>query len=93
MAPKKRDTRFPIKLPPFHEKRLIFWAACKGTTKTQLAQNTLQARVEANAEQIEEMIRELAADRGKTVTELKRELLEKAKYTPPTDDEDEEEVD
>lgn len=81
MAIKKRDTRFPIKLPPWHEKRLIYWAYCKATTKTQLAQNTLQARVEANADQIDAMMLELAQDRAMSLSELQKEVLESAKYT------------
>ena len=88
MAPKQRDTRFPIKLPPWHEKRLIYWAYCKGTTKTQLAQNTLQARIEANEPQIDTMMREVAAELGMTLTELQKVALEKGKYTPPERDEE-----
>lgn len=89
MAAKKAEKRFPIKLPPWHEKRLIFWALCKGTSKTMLAQNTLQARIEANAEHIEEMMKELAQDKGKTITELKREALDNANFTLTDEDEDE----
>lgn len=80
--------RFPIKVPPWHEKRLIWWAAMKGTSKTALAQNTLQARIEANQELIEAMLMERAADLGVTVEELKTRLLEAAGFTPPRDDED-----
>jgi predicted DsbA family dithiol-disulfide isomerase len=79
--------RFPIKLPPWHEKRLIWWAAMKGTTKTMLAQNTLQARIEANANDIEVMLAERAGELGVTVETLKQQLLEKSSFSPDTDDE------
>lgn len=68
--------RFPIKLPPWHEKRLIWWAWCKGVSKTGLAQNTLQARIEANEEMIERMLEEAAADQGISVDELKQKIIE-----------------
>ena len=73
--------RFPIKLPPWHEKRLIWWAWCKGASKTGLAQNTLQARVEANAEQIEGMLKDIAADQGLAVEDLKQQILQEANFT------------
>ena len=73
--------RFPIKLPPWHEKRLIWWAFCKGTSKTGLAQNTLQARVEANAQQVEDMLKDISADRGIAVDDLKQQILEEANFT------------
>lgn len=91
MPSKKTEKRFPIKLPPWHEKRLIWWALCKGTSKTMLAQNTLQARVEANAGQIEEMIEELARDKGMTITELKRKALDDAGFSMTEDDDDDNE--
>ena len=77
----KLAKRFPIKLPPWHEKRLIWWAWCKGASKTGLAQNTLQARVEANAEQIEGMLRDIAADRLVSVDDLKQEILDGANFS------------
>ena len=89
MAPEERAKRFPIKLPPWHEKRLIWWAAMKGTTKTSLGQNVLQARVEAKEEQIELMLSDRAADKGVSIDELKRQLLDNAGLTPPNGDEDE----
>jgi hypothetical protein len=79
--------RFPIKLPPWHEKRLIWWAAMKGTTKTMLAQNTLQARIEANSSDIEVMLAERAGELGVTVEALKQQLLEKSGFAPDVDDE------
>lgn len=78
--------RFPIKLPPWHEKRLIWWASMKGTTKSTLAMNTIQARVEANENQIEAMLKDQAIEKGIPVEDLKADLLEKAGYTPSDDD-------
>lgn len=72
--------RFQVTLPPWHEKRLILWAYAKGTTKTQLAQNTLQARVEANADQINEMIQSLANDMKVDPEVLERQILEEAGF-------------
>lgn len=79
--------RFPIKLPPWHEKRLIWWAAVKGTTKTMLAQNTLQARIEANSGEIEIMLAERAQETGVTLDHLKRQILDKANFSPDLEDE------
>jgi ferritin-like protein len=75
--------RFPIKLPAWHEKYLIWWASLKGVSKTALAQNTLQARLEANKEQIEEMLADRARDLGISVDELKARLLEASNPTTP----------
>ena len=76
-----RGKRFPISLPPWHEKRLIWWAAMKGSSKTGLAQNTLQARIEANEEQIESMLADRAQDEGVSVEDLKASLLDDAGYS------------
>lgn len=80
--------RFPIKLPPWHEKYLIWWAAMKGGSKTGLAQNVIQARVEANKDQIEEMLADRARDLGITVDELKVQLLQAAGFSPVEIEED-----
>lgn len=82
--------RFPIKVPPWHEKYLIWWAAMKGTSKTGLAQNIIQARVETNKDQIEAMLADRAKDLGITVDELKAQLLQKSGFVAPDSDEDEE---
>jgi len=68
--------RFPIKLPAWHEKYLILWAEMKGTSKTGLAQNVLQARIEANQQQIEEMLEDRAKDLGIDRETLKRQILD-----------------
>lgn len=75
MAADVAKRRFPIGLPPWHEKRLIWWAHLKQTSKTSLAQNTLQARIEANDAMIEAGLAELAADAGVPLDEYKAELL------------------
>jgi len=80
--------RFPIKLPPWHEKHLIWWAAMKGTSKTGLAQNTLQARVEANKDQILEMLADRADDLGITVEDLQQLLLQEAGFSPVEKDQE-----
>jgi predicted DsbA family dithiol-disulfide isomerase len=68
--------RFPIALPSWHEKRLIWWAHVKGASKTSLAQNILQARIEANDQQVQQALAEIAADEGVSLEELKNRLLE-----------------
>jgi hypothetical protein len=75
--------RFPITLPPWHEKRLLFWAYCKGTTKTQMAINTLQARIEANEQQIDRMLAERAESLGISVEELQQQILEASNWAEP----------
>jgi hypothetical protein len=77
-----RKPRFPISLPPWHEKRLIWWAYLKGTSKTSLAQNTLQARIEANDSMIQAGLLELAEDQGISVDDLKRQILEDTNLNP-----------
>lgn len=67
--------RFPISLPAWHEKRLIWWAYLKEESKTGLAQNILQARMEANDEIVHSGLRELAIDLGVTVDDLKASIL------------------
>ena len=83
--------RFPIKLSPWHEKYLIWWAAMKGTSKTGLAQNTVQATVEANKEQILEMLADRAADLGITVEGLQQKLLQDAGFIPIEEEQENEE--
>lgn len=82
--------RFPIKLPPWHEKYLIWWAAMKGASKTGLAQTTLQDQIEANKDSIEEMLADRAKDLNLSVEELKKKLLEDAGFTPDQKRRDEE---
>lgn len=67
--------RLAIQLPPFHEKRLLLWAYCKKQTKTALAQNVLQNRVEVNEEQIFRMVADQAEDWGCSVEEATNRIL------------------
>ena len=75
MANEMTRKRFPIGLPSWHEKRLIWWAFIKGTSKTGLAQNILQARIEANDPLIQDGLKELAKDERISVDEIKDRLL------------------
>lgn len=71
MAPIK----FGIQLPDWYERRLRLWAAWKGTTRATLAANILQARIEANWEQVDRDLDDLAKQQGKTRAELETEML------------------
>ena len=73
---------WPIGLPPFHEQWLLLWAYCKGTNKTALSQNIIQARVEANVESIEAMIQQQAKDCNLPIDETKAKILAIMKYDP-----------
>ena len=70
--------RIPARLPQWHDMRMQWWAYAKGVPKTTLAQNVLQARVEANEGQIEKMLEDLAKSMGLPVDELKAKILEEA---------------
>lgn len=78
--------RWPIKLPVWHEKRLIWWATAKATTKTTLAQNILQARIEANEEQIDGMLSDMAKDRRIPLDDLKDQILKENNFNPNEED-------
>lgn len=67
--------RIQIGLPPFHEKRLLLWAYCKAQSKTNLCQNIVQARVEANEPQILEMVGDRAKDWGCSTEEAIERIL------------------
>lgn len=81
----KQKKRFPISLPPYHEKRLIWWAEMNSTTKTTLTQTKLQALIEAEEDHIETMLKDRADDLQIEVEELKRRLLEKNGFNPDDD--------
>lgn len=59
-----------ITIPAYHWKWLKIWAYFKGVSPTALANNTLQARVEANLDQIKGMATERAEDLGISLEEL-----------------------
>lgn len=68
--PSDEKYRINTTLPAYHLKWLKIWAFLKGTTKTTLASNTLQARIEANILLIKEMVAERAKDLGISPEEL-----------------------
>jgi predicted DsbA family dithiol-disulfide isomerase len=63
-------------------KRLIWWAEAKGQTIAGMWQNVVQARIEANDAQIQQMAEEIAEAKGLTVDEWKQRMLEKNNYEP-----------
>ena len=66
-------------------KRLIWWAEAKGQTIAGMWQNVVQARIEANDDQIQQMAEEIAEAQGITVDEWKQRMLEKNNYEPSDD--------
>ena len=85
----KTGKRWQIGMPPFHEKRLLVWAYCKRQSKTALSQNIIQARVEANIEDIEMMLVDQAKDWDISVEETEGRILEAMKYDPTTSEAEE----
>lgn len=73
---------WPIGLPPFHEKWLLLWAYSKGTNKTALSQNIIQARIEANMGNIEVMLEQQAKDWNISTDEARARILSIMKYDP-----------
>lgn len=71
------DRRYKITLniPAWHKRRLNEWAAIKGVSPTTLAANILQARIEANHEQIMAMLRSRSEDEGLTVKEFIKKIV------------------
>jgi predicted DsbA family dithiol-disulfide isomerase len=63
-------------------KRLIWWAEAKGQTIAGMWQNVVQARIEANDAQIQQMAEEIAEAKGLTVDEWKQRMLKKNNYEP-----------
>jgi len=67
--------RITLKIPAWHKKILDEWAALKGTAPTTLAGNILQARIEANHDQIVTMLKSRAEDEGLTVEEFIKKIV------------------
>ena len=63
-------TRLGILIPAWHKKLLYLWAGLKGTSPTNLAGNIIQARIEANLDQIMLMADSRAKDLGITTEEF-----------------------
>ena len=78
--PKKDLKRYSVRLPPWHMKRLIWWAELKGQTIAGMWQNIVQARIEVNEQQIEDMAKEMAESEGMSTEEWKHEALRKNNY-------------
>ena len=89
MSPQRNMKRFSVRLPGWHMKRLIWWAEAKGQSVAGMFQNVVQARVEDNADQIDEMAADLATEQGLTVDEWKKRTLEKHNYEPRSGDNNE----
>ena len=67
--------RIPVRLPEWYSRRLRLWAFAKGTSKSALAQNILQARIECNEDEIDGLLREIADLKGMEVDDLISEIL------------------
>lgn len=74
--------RLQVIIPPFYMKRLVAWAFCKKQTKTSLAQNILQARIEANDDLIKKMVAEQATDWGVSEADAWERILAEMGYDP-----------
>jgi predicted DNA-binding protein len=80
MSPRRNMKRYSVRLPEWHMKRLIWWAEAKGQTIAGMWQNVVQARIEANDDQIQQMAEEIAEAQGIAVDEWKQRMLEKNNY-------------
>lgn len=74
--------KWAIALPPYHEKLFLCWAYSKGVSKTALAQNTLQSRVEANELEIIMMVEERAEEWDCSMVEAQARILAAMGYEP-----------
>lgn len=66
--------RVMITLPIWHYRYLLKWAFAKKQSKAGMIQNVVQARIEANQAQIDEMIAGIAEASGMTPEELEQEI-------------------
>ena len=78
----KVGRRWQVGLPPFHEKKFLLWAYSKRQSKTALAQNIIQARIEANLTDIDIMVASQAKDWNISVKEAEGKILDFMKYDP-----------
>ena len=78
----KVGRRWQVGLPPFHEKKFLAWAYSKRQSKTALAQNIIQARIEANLTDIDMMVASQAKDWNVSVEEAEEKILGFMKYDP-----------
>jgi hypothetical protein len=70
-----KKIRTSILVPKYHHDLLKLWAYFKCTGVSSLTQNIVQARVEANYEQIMLMLESRANDLGLTPEELKNKII------------------
>ena len=67
--------RFSVKLPDWYHRKLKLWAALKGTNRATLAANIVQARIEANWEEVSRELDAIAAHEGITREQLEDRWL------------------
>lgn len=68
--------RIGVSLPDWYERKLRLWAKLKGTNRATLSGNIIQARIEANWEQVEKDLEEIAQRRGISREQLEAEWLD-----------------
>jgi hypothetical protein len=66
--------------PEYHDRLLTFWAWAKRRSKSALVVHTMEARIEANKDLINEMIETAAKTRGISVDEMEALILENPRY-------------
>lgn len=62
--------RFQVTLPDWYHRKLRLWAKVKGTNRATLAANIVQARIEANWEELDKELNAIAAYEGISRDEL-----------------------
>lgn len=67
--------RFSVKLPDWYHRKLKLWAKLKGTNRATLAANIVQARIEANWEDVSKELDAISAHEGITREELEERWL------------------
>ncbi len=67
--------RTQVQLPKYHANRGKIWAWCKSRPLATLIGDVFQARVEANADEIDLILNERAKDLGITPDELRQRIL------------------
>lgn len=81
------DKRLTLRgLGPFHYKWGKLWAYCKTRTLSRLVTDTFEARVEANLDQIKEMLADIAEQRGMSLDDLIKEVLNEADIESVSDE-------
>ncbi|MEM9804058.1 MAG: hypothetical protein AAF959_02175 [Cyanobacteria bacterium P01_D01_bin.56] len=67
--------RFSVKLPDWYHRKLKLWAALKGTNRATLTANIVQARIEANWEDVSKELDAISAHEGITRAQLEEKWL------------------